>query len=100
MMHASIYSVNIKYYESKMNLNWKPVLKTILDNPEKFIEDGGWNFLNLEGSDSEDGDSDESEGFKPSDEEGSGSGSDDSDDSDESMEDVRPPPPFTVRAPA
>jgi len=44
-------SVNVKYYESKMNLNWKPILKTILDDPIKFVEDGGWNFLDLEGAD-------------------------------------------------
>ena len=35
-------SVNIKYYESRMNLNWKPILRTILDDPEKFVEEGGW----------------------------------------------------------
>merc|ERR1719399_1828744 len=53
-------SMNIKYYESKMNLVWKPILKTILADPEAFVEDGGWEFLNMEASDSE-GDEDEAD---------------------------------------
>ncbi|KAH7421678.1 hypothetical protein KP509_13G070600 [Ceratopteris richardii] len=61
-------SMNIKYYESRMNLNWRPILKTILDDPEKFIEDGGWEFLNMEVSDSDTENSEESdEGYQPSD---------------------------------
>ncbi|KAH7278395.1 hypothetical protein KP509_38G039200 [Ceratopteris richardii] len=61
-------SMNIKYYESRMNLNWRPILKTILDDPDKFIEDGGWEFLNLEVSDSDTENSEESdEGYQPSD---------------------------------
>jgi nucleosome binding factor SPN SPT16 subunit len=55
-------SVNIKYYESKMNLNWKPILKTILDDPQKFVEEGGWDFLDLEKSDEEDEEEEESDG--------------------------------------
>lgn len=34
-----------------MNLNWCCVFKFILGDKEKFIENGGWEFLNLEGSD-------------------------------------------------
>lgn len=61
-------SMNIKYYESRMNLNWRPILKTILDDPDKFIEDGGWEFLNMEVSDSDSENSEESdEGYQPSD---------------------------------
>jgi nucleosome binding factor SPN SPT16 subunit len=41
-------SVKIKYYESKLNLAWKPVLKSIVDDPEGFFEQGGWEFLNME----------------------------------------------------
>lgn len=75
-------SVGVKYYESKMNLNWKPILKTILvggrrllcrtahqadaralqDDPHKFVEDGGWDFLDLDKSDDEDEESEESDG--------------------------------------
>ncbi len=57
-------SVNIKYYESKMNLNWKPILKTILDDPQKFVEEGGWDFLDLEKSDEEDEEEEESDGAR------------------------------------
>lgn len=54
--------IGIKYYESKMNLNWKPILKTILDDPEDFIANGGWDFLNLEQTDSDDEAEEESDG--------------------------------------
>ncbi|KAG0492646.1 hypothetical protein HPP92_005733 [Vanilla planifolia] len=61
-------TTDIKYYESRLNLNWRAILKTITDDPEKFIEDGGWEFLNLEGSDSETDESQESDqGYQPSD---------------------------------
>lgn len=61
-------ATDLKYYESRLNLNWKPILKTITDDPEKFIEDGGWEFLNLEASDSESEASEESDqGYEPSD---------------------------------
>ena len=40
--------VRIKYYECKLNLAWKPVLKSIVEDPEGFIEQGGWEFLNME----------------------------------------------------
>uniref|UniRef100_A0A0D6QWA7 FACT complex subunit n=1 Tax=Araucaria cunninghamii TaxID=56994 RepID=A0A0D6QWA7_ARACU len=61
-------SLDIKYYESRMNLNWRPILKTITDDPDKFIEDGGWEFLNMEVSDSDSGNSEESDqGYEPSD---------------------------------
>ena len=63
-------SVDIKFYESKTNLNWKQVLKSIIEDPEAFREAGGWGFLDMEGGsddeegeDSEDGD----EEFAPSD---------------------------------
>ncbi|KAK8968380.1 FACT complex subunit SPT16 [Platanthera guangdongensis] len=60
-------TTDIKYYESRLNLNWRPILKTIIDDPEKFIEDGGWEFLNLEGSDSEtDGSQESDQGYAPS----------------------------------
>ncbi|KAH9319247.1 hypothetical protein KI387_021016, partial [Taxus chinensis] len=61
-------SMDIKYYESRMNLNWRPILKTITDDPDKFIEDGGWEFLNMEASDSDSDNSEESDqGYEPSD---------------------------------
>jgi hypothetical protein len=32
-------SVKIKYYESKLNLAWKPILKHIMADPQAFIDD-------------------------------------------------------------
>ncbi|TYG38428.1 hypothetical protein ES288_D13G222300v1 [Gossypium darwinii] len=78
-------TTDLKYYESRLNLNWRPILKTITDDPEKFIEDGGWEFLNMEVSDSESENSEESDqGYVPSDVQ-SESGSEDEDDDSESL---------------
>ncbi|KAK1584243.1 hypothetical protein Q3G72_031152 [Acer saccharum] len=78
-------TTDLKYYESRLNLNWRPILKTIVDDPEKFIEDGGWEFLNMEASDSESDHSlDSDQGYVPSDVQ-SESGSDDEDDDSESL---------------
>ncbi|ONK78791.1 uncharacterized protein A4U43_C02F22470 [Asparagus officinalis] len=75
-------ATDLKYYESRLNLNWKPILKTITDDPEKFIEDGGWEFLNLEASDSESEGSEESDqGYEPSDVEPESVSEDDDSDS-------------------
>ncbi|RZC84595.1 hypothetical protein C5167_047383 [Papaver somniferum] len=61
-------TTDLKYYESRLNLNWRSILKTITDDPEKFIEDGGWEFLNMEVSDSGSDESEESDqGYEPSD---------------------------------
>ncbi|XP_011039012.1 PREDICTED: FACT complex subunit SPT16-like isoform X1 [Populus euphratica] len=78
-------TTDLKYYESRLNLNWRPILKTITDDPEKFIEDGGWEFLNMEVSDSDSENSvDSDQGYVPSDVQ-SDSGSDDEDDDSESL---------------
>lgn len=78
-------TTDLKYYESRLNLNWRPILKTITDDPEKFIEDGGWEFLNMEVSDSDSDNSEESDkGYVPSDVQ-SDSGSEDEDDDSESL---------------
>ncbi|KAI4378079.1 hypothetical protein MLD38_015615 [Melastoma candidum] len=61
-------TTDIKYYESRLNLNWRQILKTITDDPQSFINDGGWEFLNLEVSDSDSDKSEESDkGYVPSD---------------------------------
>ena len=39
----------------QMNLNWKPILKNILEDPEGFIADGGWEFLDAEGGSASEG---------------------------------------------
>ncbi|XP_048226009.1 FACT complex subunit SPT16 isoform X3 [Ricinus communis] len=78
-------TTDLKYYESRLNLNWRPILKTITDDPEKFIEDGGWEFLNMEVSDSDSENSADSDhGYVPSDVQ-SDSGSEDEDDGSESL---------------
>ncbi|KAI4364642.1 hypothetical protein MLD38_020704 [Melastoma candidum] len=61
-------TTDIKYYESKLNLNWRQILKTITDDPQSFVDDGGWEFLNLEVSDSDSEKFEESDqGYEPSD---------------------------------
>ncbi|KAF3453981.1 hypothetical protein FNV43_RR04423 [Rhamnella rubrinervis] len=61
-------TTDIKYYESRLNLNWRQILKTITDDPQSFIDEGGWEFLNLEATDSESDHSEESDqGYEPSD---------------------------------
>ncbi|XP_059648386.1 FACT complex subunit SPT16-like [Cornus florida] len=61
-------TTDLKYYESRLNLNWRPILKTIIDDPQRFLEDGGWEFLNLEASDSDsDNTEDSDQGYEPSD---------------------------------
>ncbi|PIA37977.1 hypothetical protein AQUCO_02900079v1 [Aquilegia coerulea] len=78
-------TTDIKYYESRLNLMWTPILKTIMDDPEKFIEEGGWEFLNVEASDSESENTEDSDqGYEPSDN-ASDSMSEDEDDDSESV---------------
>lgn len=78
-------TTDLKYYESRLNLNWRPILKTITEDPDKFIEDGGWEFLNMEVSDSDSEKSEESDqGYEPSDVQ-TDSGSEEEDDESESL---------------
>ncbi|XP_040603018.1 FACT complex subunit SPT16-like [Mesocricetus auratus] len=65
-------SCDLKYTEGVQSLNWTKIMKTIVDDPKGFFEQGGWSFLEPEGegSDAEDGDSEseiEDETFNPSD---------------------------------
>ncbi|KAJ7313085.1 hypothetical protein JRQ81_004353 [Phrynocephalus forsythii] len=67
-------SCDIKYTEGVQSLNWTKIMKTIVDDPEGFFEQGGWSFLEPEGegSDAESGGSGsemEDETFNPSEEE-------------------------------
>uniref|UniRef100_A0A452QGU1 FACT complex subunit n=1 Tax=Ursus americanus TaxID=9643 RepID=A0A452QGU1_URSAM len=64
-------SCDLKYTEGVQSLNWTKIMKTIVDDPEGFFEQGGWSFLEPEGegSDAEEGDSEseiEDETFNPS----------------------------------
>ena len=63
-------TLDIKYYEGKSNLNWKPLLKQIKEDPDDWLESGGWEFLNneIDDDDEEGGEEGESESeFEPSD---------------------------------
>ncbi|KAK9282890.1 hypothetical protein L1049_011115 [Liquidambar formosana] len=80
-------TTDLKYYESRLNLNWRPILKTIIDDPQRFIEDGGWEFLNLEASDSDSDNSEESDqGYEPSDVQSESESEDDDSDSESLVE--------------
>ncbi|XP_021898747.1 FACT complex subunit SPT16 [Carica papaya] len=80
-------TTDIKYYESRLNLNWRQILKTITDDPQSFIDDGGWEFLNLEASDSDSENSEESDkGYEPSDLESESESDDDASDSESLVE--------------
>lgn len=43
---------DILYSEGIQSLNWAKIMKTIVDDPEGFFEQGGWTFLDP-GSDDE-----------------------------------------------
>ncbi|CAA0821105.1 FACT complex subunit SPT16 [Striga hermonthica] len=75
-------TTDIKYYESRLNLNWRSILKKFTDDPQEFVNEGGWEFLNLEGTDSDSDDSSESDqGYEPSDVEPESESDDDDSDS-------------------
>uniref|UniRef100_A0A8C7DIX0 FACT complex subunit n=1 Tax=Oncorhynchus kisutch TaxID=8019 RepID=A0A8C7DIX0_ONCKI len=60
-------SCDIKYTEGVQSLNWTKIMKTIVDDPEGFFEQGGWSFLDPESEVSEDdSESGEDETFNPS----------------------------------
>ena len=75
-------SCNIKFYEGTANLNWNSIMKHVNDiGLEGFYDDGGWKFLNMQGSsDEEEGESDNESEFAPS---GSDSGEEESDEDSE-----------------
>ncbi|NXA69386.1 SP16H protein, partial [Mohoua ochrocephala] len=63
----------VRYTEGVQSLNWTKIMKTIVDDPEGFFEQGGWSFLEPEGegSEAEPGESEselEDETFNPSEE--------------------------------
>lgn len=44
-MFMDFSSCDIYYSEGIQSLNWAKIMKTILDDPEDFFVNGGWNFL-------------------------------------------------------
>jgi len=60
-------SAGITVYENKHNMKWDSILKQIVNDPESFVEAGGWNgFLNVEESDGDEEGIDEDSEFEPS----------------------------------
>ena len=41
-------SCDIRYAEGIQSLNWTKIMKTIVDDPEGFFDNGGWTFLDPE----------------------------------------------------
>ncbi|XP_071714293.1 FACT complex subunit SPT16-like isoform X2 [Rutidosis leptorrhynchoides] len=60
-------TTDIKYYESRLNMNWRAILKTIIDDPKNFVDEGGWEFLNLEAASDSDSGEESDQGYEPSD---------------------------------
>ena len=48
MFYPLASSCDIKYTEGVQSLNWTKIMKTIVDDPEGFFEQGGWSFLDPE----------------------------------------------------
>ncbi|CAL8384026.1 unnamed protein product [Arctogadus glacialis] len=84
-------SCDIKYTEGVQSLNWTKIMKTIVDDPEGFFEQGGWSFLDPESEGSggeEDSESEmEDETFNPSADEEEEEGVDSDEDYDSETED-------------
>ncbi|KAH8365695.1 hypothetical protein KR093_003515 [Drosophila rubida] len=75
-------SCDIRYSEGVQSLNWQKIMKTIVDDPEGFFDQGGWTFLDPESgseADNESAESEEDEAYNPTDAE-----SDDETDEDDS----------------
>jgi len=77
--------IGVVFCEGPATLNWPAVLTEIRNNFEDWLEDGGWNFLNDDGSEEEEG----GEGREEEEEDGDPSakyGSEEDDDSESSFD--------------
>eukprot|EP00041_Stephanoeca_diplocostata_P006881 m.95352 g.95352 ORF g.95352 m.95352 type:complete len:1037 (+) comp16590_c0_seq1:246-3356(+) len=73
--------------ERSDNLNWKKVMKTIVEDPEEFIENGGWDFLKPEESEEiDEDDGEQSEEYAPSEDDDEDDDDDDDSESDYSVD--------------
>lgn len=65
-------SCDIRYSEGVQSLNWAKVMKTIIDDPDGFFEQGGWSFLDPDSDEEQGGeeeeDSEDDQAYAPSDE--------------------------------
>ncbi|CAD5219494.1 unnamed protein product [Bursaphelenchus okinawaensis] len=60
-------SCDIRYSEGPMSLNWNNIMKRVIDEPETFFEEGGWNFLLADSDDEMDEEDSEESEFAPTD---------------------------------
>jgi nucleosome binding factor SPN SPT16 subunit len=86
-------SCDIKYTEGLQNFNWAKIMKTIVDDPEGFFEQGGWDFLEPESDDDKSGVQEDSElsdeeddAYEPTDSEDEGESESESDEDSEYTE--------------
>ncbi|CEM04056.1 unnamed protein product [Vitrella brassicaformis CCMP3155] len=77
--------LDIVWYEGKQNLNWPNILKTIKDDVEGFVEQGGFDYFLGEEDESEEDDDDEEEDEYKDEEDESAEEEDESSDDDESL---------------
>ena len=47
-LYYTLSSCDIRYSEGIQSLNWAKIMKTIVDDPEGFFDNGGWAFLDPE----------------------------------------------------
>ncbi|VDN50299.1 unnamed protein product [Dracunculus medinensis] len=77
-------SCDIYYSEGLQSLNWAKIMKTILEDPQEFFANGGWNFLSANSDNEDEEEDEESEAYSPS--ENESGGSDEDEDEEESGE--------------
>lgn len=85
-------SCDIKYTEGLQSFNWQKIMKTIVDDPEGFFDNGGWTFLEPDSdSEAQEADDDisdeEDDAYEPTDSESGEEESDDDSEYSESDED-------------
>ncbi|XP_038118186.1 FACT complex subunit spt16 isoform X1 [Culex quinquefasciatus] len=83
-------SCDIRYSEGIQSLNWAKIMKTIVDDPEGFFDNGGWTFLDPEsdgeGAANSETEDEEDDAYEPTDDDDPEE-SDDSEDYSEASED-------------
>lgn len=84
-------SCDIRYTEGIQSLNWAKIMKTIVDDPEGFFDNGGWSFLDPDSdaeAEDDDDDDEEDEQYAPTESECTeGSESEDDSEFSDSLED-------------
>jgi nucleosome binding factor SPN SPT16 subunit len=77
-------SCDLRYTEGVQSLNWTKIMKTIVDDPEGFFDQGGWSFLDpdSDAEQEEDDDDDEDDQYNPSGSEDDSAAESDDDESD------------------